>query len=428
MGLHYIFYLYLLCVVSYLGVMFQMLIEFMKSVYIMRKIVYPLLPFLLLFCISASSFAQTSTNGKYDVRLLVDSTDCNNNLLYVSVQVRASASDSTFYMGDQNYKFTYNRLAIQNPRKESALGFIGLAEGGTEPYGSHDLSASIDPGVGNIALCILNVTWTAGSNGTLVSPTWTPVTSLVFDVVDFTYTQCLNLQWRDEANNSTHFTNITEVVETLNNGQSVFNTTTDVEEKLYVSNSSCLTCSTLPVEWTSIDVERDNDDAVLEWAVASELNNAFYEVERSFDGVFFQPVGRMDGQGTTQRAADYRFVDQDVVKEGYANVFYKVRQVDTDGAFTYSETVELVLGDDRSINLSVYPNPANGQVFLEYFTHGKGTVVIELLDGNGQLITSRTSDSFQSKLRFDTSDLASGLYLFRVSNEGSVRSTKFLVY
>ena len=247
----------------------------------MRKLVYLLSPLILLFfCIN--SFAQ---DGKFDVRLLVQGVDCPNNKVFIDIEVKASSSDSTFQMGDQNYKFTYNRNAITNPIVNQELGFSFSL---FQPYFNHTTTGSNDPGAGPIGLAVLNVVWVSGFPGIPVDTNWMPVSRLEFDIIDPSLSECLNLEWRDKASNPLHFTNVTET--SLGNSS-----TLPVTEDEYNGSSDCLTvlCPTLPVEWISFEAARVNDDAQLNWIVASEHNNDHYDVLRSTDGFNYEVVGEI---------------------------------------------------------------------------------------------------------------------------------------
>ncbi|MEZ4687877.1 MAG: hypothetical protein R3B47_17980 [Bacteroidia bacterium] len=227
----------------------------------MRKLIY-LVAFCLLF--QGLSLLYGQENGRYDVRFVINSIDCQAGILTVDLEVKAADSDSTFYMGDQNYKFTYNRQAINMTTSVTELGFSGQLKINPndpnslfQPYNPHSL-LKIDPGTGSIALGILNIVWQPGRNGLLVEDSgWAPVSRLTFNIVDPGQTQCLNLVWRDQSN-ATHFTNITEVEAIPPAGSAStqpFTTTTDATESFYGSVASCLDilCNpTFPVEWTDL--------------------------------------------------------------------------------------------------------------------------------------------------------------------------------
>jgi hypothetical protein len=96
--------------------------------------------------------------------------------------------------------------------------------------------------------------------------------------------------------------------------------------------------STLPVELLSFTGEVVDQDVELSWTTASELNNAHFEILRSDDGQAWYKVGRVIGSGTTMIPRDYGFLDSD---PPVGTNYYKLRQVDFDGAYEDSRTISV---------------------------------------------------------------------------------------
>ena len=107
------------------------------------------------------------------------------------------------------------------------------------------------------------------------------------------------------------------------------------------------------------------------WATASEFNNSHFELERSEDGKVFKQIARIQGQGTTLVQSDYSFED----REAISNVlyYYRLKQVDIDGSFEYSEikTAEL---ESEDKDWELYPNPIGQDKLLNVSFYAKTTV------------------------------------------------------
>lgn len=130
------------------------------------------------------------------------------------------------------------------------------------------------------------------------------------------------------------------------------------------------TLAPLPVKLVSFTAQAaaDGRSARLAWATASETNNAYFEVERSFDGTTYAPLGRVAGQGVKTTNTSYAFVDQQSLGTQPASlVYYRLRQVDLDGTATYSPVRPVRLGaaNAAQISLSLYPNPAQASTTLD---------------------------------------------------------------
>lgn len=157
------------------------------------------------------------------------------------------------------------------------------------------------------------------------------------------------------------------------------------------------------------------DDAIrLDWATASELDNAGFEVQRSTDGVDFTPIGWVDGSGTTSEPSAYRFDDEQV--QANIRYYYRLKQVDTDGMFDISPVRSAILGRAASSGLQIWPNPAARRVSIRVeHPNGPAEATITLTDLGGRRVDARTVrvDGTVTE-RIDLTHVAAGVYLVRV--------------
>ena len=115
----------------------------------------------------------------------------------------------------------------------------------------------------------------------------------------------------------------------------------------------------LPVELVRFEAVRQTDAVRLTWATASEKNSAFFDVQRSLDGQAFATVLSTAAQGNSTQPSVYAGLDS---KAPASRLYYRLRQVDLDGAVAYS-TVVTVAGTDATLTeLVVYPNPTAGRL------------------------------------------------------------------
>ncbi len=111
--------------------------------------------------------------------------------------------------------------------------------------------------------------------------------------------------------------------------------------------------SPLPVEMVSFTGYADEGIVYLNWETASELNNDHFEVQRSSDGEVWETIGQVEGNGTTSSPKSYNFRDN---QAGLGLNYYRLKQMDTDGTFEYSEIIS-VETITEAFSLSFYPNP-----------------------------------------------------------------------
>ena len=127
------------------------------------------------------------------------------------------------------------------------------------------------------------------------------------------------------------------------------------------SNTDGARCATsavpLPVELVAFTATATPSRTVaLNWTTASEMHNAYFEVQRSIDGHTFEVAGHLQGHGSTPQASTYQFTD--ATPGALATAYYRLRQVDTDGSFSFSPVRTVALGPGSSpLHLAVAPNP-----------------------------------------------------------------------
>ncbi len=114
--------------------------------------------------------------------------------------------------------------------------------------------------------------------------------------------------------------------------------------------------SPLPIELVEFKASYESGRVNLSWKTASELNNDYFTIEKTVDNVNFEEVGQVQGHGTTTQPVNYSAVD----RYPYNGVsYYRLKQTDFDGKFTYSDPVR-VENTDRDVYLNVYPVPNDG--------------------------------------------------------------------
>ncbi|MEJ7739818.1 MAG: SBBP repeat-containing protein [Chitinophagaceae bacterium] len=181
----------------------------------------------------------------------------------------------------------------------------------------------------------------------------------------------------------------------------------------------------LPVELISFDAKavRGGDAVQVNWSTASEANNAFFEVERSINGVQFTTVGRRPGCNTCPGSQQYELFDNNP----YTGLsYYRLRQVDLDLTFFYSPTVVVNISSGANTSVRVYPNITTGACELMINTLDKKQVVVRLLDAGGRLVKQQQVWLNAGNNRFDysLSDQAKGVYYFSVTdNQGKISIT-----
>jgi len=155
----------------------------------------------------------------------------------------------------------------------------------------------------------------------------------------------------------------------------------------FSQSSTGETNSPLPVELVSFNVrwDRKMGNNYLEWLTASEFNNSHFEIERSIDAVDWEKIGKVEGRSTTTALNNYHFIDKAVPPMN--TVYYRLKQVDFSGEYTYSDIRSVaILGADPYL-LQLYPNPVNQLSKLIFFTPYNEQILIRIIDSQGRVVS-----------------------------------------
>ena len=174
----------------------------------------------------------------------------------------------------------------------------------------------------------------------------------------------------------------------------------------------------LPVELTSFSALATAGKVNLNWTTATEINNSGFEVERSFDGNSFFTVGFVKGNGTTTEPKSYSFSDELDVN-GTETIYYRLKQVDYNGSFEYSDIVSVVFDLPTEFALGQnYPNPFNPTSKIKYSVPQSGLVSIIVYDLTGQEVATLINEVKEPgnyEFSFNGAGLSSGVYFYRMT-------------
>ncbi|HEX7357277.1 MAG TPA: M1 family aminopeptidase [Ignavibacteriaceae bacterium] len=176
----------------------------------------------------------------------------------------------------------------------------------------------------------------------------------------------------------------------------------------------------LPVELTNFNASVDNNSVILNWITASELNNYGFEIERaSFSAAspVWKNIGFVNGKGTTSLTNSYSFIDNRIATSKY---LYRLKQIDNDGSFTYSNEIEVVISLPDKYELQQnYPNPFNPTTTIKYQIPVSGNVTLTLYNTLGQEILQLVNGLQNAgvyEVKFDGSNLTSGIYFYQLES------------
>lgn len=186
----------------------------------------------------------------------------------------------------------------------------------------------------------------------------------------------------------------------------------------------------LPVELTAFEAALDDAAVQLVWTTASETNNTGFGVERATEGEPFREIGFIAGAGTTSASQTYRFADR-ALPFAAERFRYRLRQIDVDGAFTYSSEVEVELSAPKRLALHPsFPNPARRQVMIRYELPRAERVHLDVYDVAGRRVATLVNErqaAGRKEITFEAGHLPSGVYFLRLAAENTTQLRRMTV-
>jgi len=176
--------------------------------------------------------------------------------------------------------------------------------------------------------------------------------------------------------------------------------------------------SLLPVELVDFNSRVNNQSIQLNWRTASEEMNAGFELQRSTNGKSFQTLTFIEGKGTTNEQQEYSFEDKEL--DAGQLYYYRLKQIDFDGRFEYSEVITAQL-ERASKTGTFFPNPSiNGQTILSYSAITEGQLSTQVYDATGKILFKENQKVIKgnNQLDFDFSDLGTGMFFVKMEQNG----------
>jgi hypothetical protein len=176
----------------------------------------------------------------------------------------------------------------------------------------------------------------------------------------------------------------------------------------------------LPIELLSFNAIGEGEHVKIYWSTANEINNDYFTIFRSKDGLIFEQIGTAQAAGNSSVVLNYVFYDEHPFE---GSSYYKLKQTDFNGKYTYSDIKHVNFDEFKNISINIYPNPANHQITID----GETSEIIDFVIYNYlfQEVTGVvTVNSNESKIQLDVSQLPPGIYTL-ITNSGST-SSKFV--
>jgi hypothetical protein len=182
----------------------------------------------------------------------------------------------------------------------------------------------------------------------------------------------------------------------------------------------------LPVELLYLKADVLNETVLLEWVTLSEINNDYFEIQRSHNGIDFMQIGKLYGAGNSNNKNYYYYTDDDPI---FGISYYRLKQIDFDGVFSFSKTISVLLNSNKKLDVKCLYNPEYATTLLIDNPYG-GNLNIRITDMSGKIVRSDVFYYLDNPvtLNIDKTGINPGLYIFNVFNNFESITVKVVVY
>ncbi len=195
------------------------------------------------------------------------------------------------------------------------------------------------------------------------------------------------------------------------------------QKGIYFKGFNYVAAAPLPVKYLLFTGNAVSKSVYLNWVTAQEINNNYFEIERSFTGKEFTSVGVALGGFENGTKKEYAFKDNSALLEDKEVVYYRLKQFDIDGKFCYSTILVVRLKSISKVDMQVSPNPFTERITVR-FTATENTVAdVRIVNSAGQSIINKkaTISKGYNNIQIEgLSNLTSGTYTASVLVNGKV--------
>lgn len=179
--------------------------------------------------------------------------------------------------------------------------------------------------------------------------------------------------------------------------------------------------SALPVKFIGFTVARQNSNVLVQWSTSEEVNAGMFELQRSTDASNWNTIAYVAATGNSSAVNNYAYTDKNSTASA---LYYRIRQVDVDGKFTYTP-VKAIRTGTTATNLTIAS--VQGKILLQVSEEIKGNLVVRFIGMNGQVAEQQTISGLAGQLVLAARPAVKGNYIVSVSNGQDVNVAKQII-
>ena len=190
----------------------------------------------------------------------------------------------------------------------------------------------------------------------------------------------------------------------------------------------------LPVELTTFTAAVIDQTVELNWETATEVNNYGFEVERQYQessmkNQDWEKIGFVNGHGNSNSTKYYSYSDNEIAASG--KYLYRLKQIDFNGAFEFTDAVEANLGSPNKFELTQnYPNPFNPITNIEFNLPKEGRIRLSIFNVLGEEVSELLNENISAgfhNVKFDGSQFNSGIYFYKLEADNFMQIKKMML-
>lgn len=192
------------------------------------------------------------------------------------------------------------------------------------------------------------------------------------------------------------------------------------------TNGATLDCTPLPTELVTFIGKQNEKLIELEWITATEVNNDYFIIEKSSDGINFVPFKTEDGAGLSTQLLNYKIIDENPFN---GNNYYKLSQVDYNGHKTHLSLLNIEFKTGDFVINNLHPNPTNGEMYFDFYSTSNGSMKLEIIDITGRVVNSKILNASEGKNSFTvpSNEISNGVYYLKMDFENGKHQEVFKI-
>ena len=183
---------------------------------------------------------------------------------------------------------------------------------------------------------------------------------------------------------------------------------------------SCTNCATLPLHRLELTTTLNGNTVGLKWLAENEMNTSQFIVERSTNGVAYEQVGMKPAGGLTNILTEYRSTDDIQSLSSASIIYYRIRAVDNDGKYAYSNIVTVRLS--KKAGIQIWPSPFNDYLSISYNAAGSTQVSVDIVNSVGKSVSLNSYQVNRGLNQLSVSGLeklSAGIYYIRITDNNT---------